>query len=485
MILTGNILYELVKQKLDITVPPEELDNMDIRHILPWTGTNQSDSILYIAINQEHPNIWNSLSIGPESREEGWHIVSGDPMSAFSILLQSVQSYQHWMERCTYLAEAEHETGALLKQISSGSDLSLAVFDREYGNPYSSGSWEEPFGVSMPVQEMEKLYQDDPAFDQTFQEKGLVYYAKTEDGLLYYKNIFQENFYIGRIVILFAAEEAGKGMLQMADELCRLVEASYQYEYRHSGDKGTGKEVYECCRKFLQNEPFDRKVLEKMLSDRGWERHQKYQILCLRSNGYFQSEQTIKYYAMLFEQLIPETIALQIDSTMYCIHNPGQENAELFHQKMVSFLRENLFVAGISCMYDDFFDGYRYKLQAEDALLYGQKADPSIWKYEFSEYVSEYCLAQCMRSYPAIDLCPANLRKIVEYNDRHPENELLETLRQYYRSQFNAQLTSERLFIHRTTFFYRLRKIQNIAPFHPEDPVETRQFLLAFEAMTE
>lgn len=71
----------------------------------------------------------------------------------------------------------------------------------------------------------------------------------------------------------------------------------------------------------------------------------------------------------------------------------------------------------------------------------------------------------------------------MEYDRQHPGSELTRTLYQYYISQFNGQLAADRLFIHRTTFFYRLNKIRKIASFHPENPKETAQILLAFQLM--
>ena len=71
----------------------------------------------------------------------------------------------------------------------------------------------------------------------------------------------------------------------------------------------------------------------------------------------------------------------------------------------------------------------------------------------------------------------------MEYDRQHPGSELTWTLYQYYISQFNGQLAADRLFIHRTTFFYRLNKIRKIASFHPENPKEIAQILLAFQLM--
>lgn len=60
---------------------------------------------------------------------------------------------------------------------------------------------------------------------------------------------------------------------------------------------------------------------------------------------------------------------------------------------------------------------------------------------------------------------------------------MTETLYHYYTCNFNAQKAAEKLFVHRTTFFYRMSKIQKLAAFHIEDSKETCQVLLALMAL--
>lgn len=80
-------------------------------------------------------------------------------------------------------------------------------------------------------------------------------------------------------------------------------------------------------------------------------------------------------------------------------------------------------------------------------------------------------------------ICTGNLRKIIEYDRTHEGSQLTETLYHYYTCNFNAQKAAEKLFVHRTTFFYRMSKIQKLAAFHIEDSKETCQVLLALMAL--
>ena len=88
-----------------------------------------------------------------------------------------------------------------------------------------------------------------------------------------------------------------------------------------------------------------------------------------------------------------------------------------------------------------------------------------------------------MEQFPVLDYCPENLRTIIEYGESNRDNTLLDTLYEYYANQFQVQAAADKLFIHRTTFFYRMNKIQSLASFHPDDLRETSQIMLALYAL--
>jgi len=58
--------------------------------------------------------------------------------------------------------------------------------------------------------------------------------------------------------------------------------------------------------------------------------------------------------------------------------------------------------------------------------------------------------------------------------------DLSRTLETYYNCKFNAAEAAKQLYIHRTTFFYRLNKIRQIAAIDFDDPGQRLQILLYF-----
>ena len=99
--------------------------------------------------------------------------------------------------------------------------------------------------------------------------------------------------------------------------------------------------------------------------------------------------------------------------------------------------------------------------------------------------MTDYIMQQCLSRYTARDLCPQELMKLLCYDEQHPEMELTKTLEIYYHCKFNAAEAAKQLFIHRTTLFYRLNKIQQIANINHDDPNIRLQILLSFAMMQE
>lgn len=68
-------------------------------------------------------------------------------------------------------------------------------------------------------------------------------------------------------------------------------------------------------------------------------------------------------------------------------------------------------------------------------------------------------------------ICHENLLKLKE-TDEENHSEYMKTLRAYLDENLNATRAAEELFIHRSTFLYRLEKIKEILQSDLDDPDE-------------
>lgn len=413
------------------------------------------------------------------------------PLDSFRHINRAFQLYQGyliWREQCLRNAQVEHDLNTLLEISSSFLGWDIWIVSPDYR--MDAGSTDHfpghlPYDRQMSRSDVEELYYENPDFDQTFQLHGIQAYPQfqIEGGFLYYYNIFQENLYLGRLLILIPDSHRNPGALRLMEYLCTDVESCYRFLYLRRRQNEQTYRFYELWKALLEGHEPDESMTRSALAHMGWHDNDTFEILYLAPVGYLYDQQTLKYHAVQMESTFPCCVATELDKGLYCLHNLSSDPTGNFRQRLGEFLRENLFRVGISNSFRDFFDSARYRQQAQDAMELGLQKSPSLWRYDFSDYVSDYTMRQCLAQYPAVDLCPPNLRLLLEYEEAHPDTELVKTLHQYYICQFNAQLAAQKLFIHRTTFFYRMNKIHQIAAFHPDDPVETAQIMLAFQAL--
>lgn len=465
----GMLCYLLREPGIKPVDPDYMFDRIQIKN-----GQRREKNVLY-------------LSVGSETGTDP-SVLALSSYALLNPVLCTFQDFLQWREQSLRYSSVEHDLNTLLEICSEFLSWDILIVSPDYrmeagASKHFPGNTK--MSAHMPKSEVELLYNDNPRFDETFRQKGIQPYEQVSvpGAKLYYYNLFQENLYLGRLLILLPDDGRDHGILQLITLVCEDIETCYRFLYLRRRQGAESYQFYDLWKNLLLEQAVDEAEAEVALRRMNWKKTDTFQVLYFVPAGYVQSQQTLKYYAVQLESSFPECVAAELEDGLYCLHNLTADNSENFRQRLGEFLRENLFRVGISNPFPNFFEGPLYRQQANDAMRLGLAKDPNSWRFEFCDYVDQYVLQQAAAVYPPRDLCPRNLRSLLEYEQTHPEGELVRTLYQYYTNQFNAQLAAQKLFIHRTTFFYRMNKIQKIAAFHPEDPAETCQILLAFSAM--
>lgn len=435
-------------------------------------------------------NILNIVTDESVAREAGWYLICPEEgiFSALNRCFQAWERFCRWRETCRELALIEHDLTGLLEVGAQCLNTEMIIIDREYrydggALPYhSTGGDFFSSTEDMDADDVENLYAADPKFDDTFQTDGLVYYphSPVPGAKVYYYNLRYDRLYLGRLLYSIPDSVNTPALRRLAEQFGALVEKCYEFHYLRKNKGMPRYSVYDIWKLLLENKPVDQEEADRKLAAMGWEPGQRYRIVYLLSNGYFRSEETMKFYAVQLEQTFSACIAARMEDGIYMLHNLDREDDPDFRQHLADFLRENLFVSGISNEFRDFYDSFRYGCQAKDALLLGVRKNPSLWRHEFRDYQADYVLQQCLSRYSARDLCPEGLDILLRHDEQNPEVELAKTLETYYNCKFNAAEAAKQLYIHRTTFFYRLNKIQQLAAIDVDDPQQRLQILLYF-----
>lgn len=146
------------------------------------------------------------------------------------------------------------------------------------------------------------------------------------------------------------------------------------------------------------------------------------------------------------------------------------------------FIRECFLKAGYSRVLRGHANLRRQYLQARAALEIGGQRNPYQWIHHFSGVALDYLLDRSTVQMPAGMLCHEGLLALRDF-DREHNTEYMRTLRAFLDLNLNAVQTARELFIHRSTFLYRIGKIKSILESSLDDPEELLYLSLSFRLL--
>ena len=144
---------------------------------------------------------------------------------------------------------------------------------------------------------------------------------------------------------------------------------------------------------------------------------------------------------------------------------------EEIETELIYFIRDSYLKAGYSRSMTGHMNLRRQYLQAKIALEVGSRKKPYVWIHRFDQMVLPYLMEQTTKELPATMVCHENLLELKKLDENHHYEYML-TLRTYLEQNLNATQTANELFIHRSTFLYRLEKIKSVLQSTLEDPDE-------------
>lgn len=430
------------------------------------------------------------------TENDGYFLVESQEnlYTAVNQIFDIFQNYMFWQLKindCSLLPEA------LLTAVSDYMNIYCGIIDKDYHMDCQTSTTLTSLGISfdeqffMTDEEIQNLYLENPRFDETFSTSGLVDYTKTipmfslkENFHSYYFNIFLGDNYVSRILYLISNSDFDPRMLPLLEDCSKKISHRYlqQFQQKRSLDKKV--QIRRQLHQMLNgNVPtLDDSVL--LISSINWKIHDEYITFKLQSCGYSNSTQTLEYYCARMESLSPDLIAIAQNNSIYCIANLSQIK-EAIDSLLPVFLRDNMLIAGCSCRYHNYPQFGLYCEEASVALAIGTELYPEFWIHHFEDYVLKYCVLQSKSHFPVSDLCHPALIILQKYDETHTDTELCRTLKCYLANQFRASAAAVQLHIHRTTFLYRMQRIEELTELNLKDTNTVLHLLLSFNMIEE
>ena len=138
--------------------------------------------------------------------------------------------------------------------------------------------------------------------------------------------------------------------------------------------------------------------------------------------------------------------------------------------------------AGISRVCTDLYELHLYNKQAQIALSCVQTKNPSDNLLYYDNHILSYLMKSVPGDLPAEMLCPKSLLDLKAY-DAAKGTQYTETLRAFLEENLSPTRVCERLHLHRSTFMYRLNRINDMISDDFNDPDTKLLYLIAFRLL--
>lgn len=210
----------------------------------------------------------------------------------------------------------------------------------------------------------------------------------------------------------------------------------------------------------------------RALAESGWESSDMLQLIQLRPTLRYDKNMYGRYFCMEIERQWYGCACVEYRGSLLLLLNLNKyktSNTQDFQQSLAQFLRDNLLYAGSSRVFSDVSRLPSAFMQTDMALKIGSAKSTTVWFHRFDDYALDYMIDSCVGDMDIEMVCSEKLLKLREH-DRAKNTEYLKTLDMFFKCRFNSSEAAKRLFIQRSTFFYRMDRIQKLADINFDSP---------------
>lgn len=250
-----------------------------------------------------------------------------------------------------------------------------------------------------------------------------------------------------------------------------------------SGSSDT-QQLREIFANALQHNPPDYLRLGRTLASFDWLPEHEF---CVLATQISQTDSEVHSAALLRQQLeqrFPYGATVLQNGQILLIVNLTR-NAQTIEQLLhsaVYFLRDSFLKVGVSNPASQLPQLLSCCTQARIALEHLLNGSSYAWRIHFRDVALHYILTNCTGQLSAQAVCSPKLLQLRQYDAEH-NTELYQTLRCYIECHFNALEATRKLFIHRSTFLYRLERAKTLFLIDLDDPDELLHIMISIRLL--
>lgn len=302
---------------------------------------------------------------------------------------------------------------------------------------------------------------EDPDFTDSLRHTSAVIMTSPSNPKRHslFRNIFFDGEFLYRIVIT----ERCKKLDQQDIQLLELM-ASYIIPILTPSTWQTSvPTVPMVLERILSGEIQESQIVSRCFQARGWKNTDYYLCIVFDHSDIDIFANIEKAICQSLRQLMPNSEVFIYDKKVVSLINMGSEKLHpgSLSPNYAEFMRDMNMKCGVSSIMHGALNFRAQYMQACDALRIGQRLFQHFWQFYFDDMAPYYLMEQCTRELPVEAVCAAEILSMVEYDASH-DTEYFQTAKEYLDCGMSLSRASERLFIHRATLIYRLKKIEEL-----------------------
>ena len=295
------------------------------------------------------------------------------------------------------------------------------------------------------------------------------------------RNLFVDEKATHRLVLTECRVEITQGVICVLDILSEKLEFLLAHEEEETDPD---RDIEQIFVRVLSDRTADYMQISRELSELGWGGNHEYMCLILQITYLNQQNLSTKAISRYIKKKLGDSVSFLYQDEIVVFFDLTRlgMNQEEVAGKLVYFIRDTYLKAGYSRVMTGHMNLRRQYVQAKTALDVGSRKKPYLWIHYFSQVAMTYILEQATKRLPGTMICHEGLLELKKHDEEN-QTQYMETLRVYLEQHLSATQAARELFIHRSTFLYRLDRIREILQSDLDDPEEIFYLELSFRLL--
>lgn len=466
MQLSSVYLYEKIKEKYEIT-ERGTLSGSD-GYLRPFLCYEKKETFRqgHVYVVQRYDKEWESAVLTAENIL--WVFCGREEIDAASEELQQIPYIHIALDSLEEIAEFMNDV--------------QEIFD-------AADEWErkihdlmlEHAGMDRLLQVTSEFLQNEAYRDMADTHEYVMFPAYISGCRSMNRNLFVDGKATHRLVLTECRSEITLRVICVLDILVEKLEYLLAHE---AEEEDPDRDMEQIFVRILSDRTADYMQVSRELSELGWSGNHEYMCLILQITYLNQQNLSTKAICRYIKKKFEDSVSFLYQDEIVAFFDLTRlgKSQEEVAGKLVYFIRDTYLKAGYSRVMTGHMNLRRQYVQAKTALDVGSRKKPYLWIHYFGQVALTYILEQATRRLPGTMICHEGLLELKKHDEEN-QTQYMETLRVYLEQHLSATQAARELFIHRSTFLYRLDRIKEILQSELDDPEEIFYLELSFRLL--